>query len=127
MENVLENGTEILLFRTVNGKEVPNIYTFMRGIIISSESKEYNALHGSPLVEQIYKIQCEDGHVYTAQYRNTVNGYCIRTLEDYSRYIKESIKEHTEKLSILEKDIDKLNNIYYNLEQLIENDKTIRR
>ena len=123
MDNVLEKGTEVLLFRKFNGKEVPNIFTFMRGIIINSESKEYDALHGSPLVEQIYTIQGENGRVYNAIYGNTVNGYCIRTLEDYSHYIK----ERTEYLNILEKDINKLNNLYYNLEQLIENDKTIRR
>ena len=124
---MLENGTKILLFRKVNGKEVPNIFTFMRGIIINSESKEYDAMHGSPLIKQIYTIQGEDGYVYSAQYGNTVNGFCIRTLEDYSHYIKEIIKKRTKQLNILEEDINKLNNLYYNVEELIENDKTTKR
>ena len=122
MDKILENGTNVLLFRKINGKEVPNIFTYLRGTIIKSEQKEYDSMHGSKLVKQIYTIQCENGAIYDAVYGNAVNDYCIRTTEDYIEYIRNILLSNMNTINILNDYNDKLENLINSLS--LENIKT---
>ena len=127
MENIIENGTNILVFKKINGIEVPNKFTLVKGTIINSEQKEYECMNGSPLVKQIYTVQGENGEIYKASYGDTVDGYYIRTIEDYSKYIRLLIKEKIKKLRELTDETEQLNNLQHSLEQLIEKDKLFTR
>ena len=120
MEKIIENGTEVLLFQNGDEVQIPKNYSFIRGIVINSEQKEYDCMHGSPLIKQIYTVQDENGKIYYPVYKNAVNGFYIRTIEEELNYVREIIPKEIQKLKKLEEEIDLLNKLDQYLEQKLE-------
>jgi len=114
MNNVLENGTEVLIFKNFKAytSEQDEI-NFITGIIVSSKESEDLSYHGSPYYEQIYEVLGKDGKRYIGTYNFGVSGsYVFRTREDHIKRLKALIDiNNKEILKIKSKSLEYENQI----------------
>ncbi len=95
MKEIIPNGTNVLIFPKNDNEELK----FIKGVIISSSTSCDLAYHGSSWYEQIYKVQGEDGRIYTGTYGSAIIGdFYIRTFTDYLKHIIFLIKRNREKI-----------------------------
>lgn len=124
MEEIIPNGTEVIVFfypsndSTSTRLESPRTF---KGRIISSRESEDLSYHGSAWYEQIYIIEDENGKRYEATYGSAyVSNFFIRTIEHYKKIIELTIQSYDEKIAGMNKRKESLTAL---LEELSNSDE----
>ena len=116
MKEIIPNGTNVLIFNKVDSQGINDETKFIKGVIIDSRESQDLAYHGSSWYEQIYKVQGEDGKIYTGTYGSAfVGDFYIRTLSDYLKRIRFLIEDNHKKINDLNTKNAILNNILLSL------------
>ena len=112
MEEIIPNGTEVLIFRYIREwKTKQDDEHFIMGIIQSSNESDDLSHHGSSYYEQIYKVLGVDGKKYIGTYGHGLTGnYIFRTREDYIRVLKNKIKNNNEEILKIQSKNDEYEN-----------------
>lgn len=118
MEKMLENGTEVLIFKYISGWGLnQDIKHYIRGTIIKSEMSKDLSHHGSPWNVINYTVLGEDEIEYFGNYGNhTLGDSFFMTDEDYICYLNRKIELNKEKIIEIENENSEL-------EELIKNAK----
>lgn len=126
MNEIILNGTEVLIFRDMRKyQEKLDDTNFIKGTIISSKESCDLSHHGSSWYEQIYTILGEDDKQYIATYKDAyVTDFFIRTIDDHIKCISSSIKNNIEQIESLE---NKNKNLYNVLEHLNQEKSNLSR
>lgn len=125
MENeIIENGTEILIFKYVPEKKINQDYEhFIRGKIIESEILSEVSYNTYPWYVPRYTLLGEDGIIYYGSYKYPSFGDSFfMTEEDYVLFLKNKVSLNNEKISRLED----ANERYVDILSSLENDKKTR-
>ena len=119
MEKIIENGTEVLIFKYTSGCGLnQDMKHYIRGTIIKSVMSEDLSYHGSPWNVINYTVLGEDEIEYFGNYGNhTLGNSFFMTEEDYICYLNRKIKHNKEKIIEIENENSEL-------EELIKNTKT---
>lgn len=123
MDNIIPNGTEVLVFPYIDLQyEKNNNYNFKKGIIITSNNSEDLSYHGTPWHKRIYYIKTEDGKELVAVYGHPskiTNNY-IRTKNDHIDNLMNQVLKNQNKVLELLDENEKIQNT---ITSLIENSK----
>lgn len=123
MDNILPNGTEVLVFPYIDPQyENKNNYNFKKGIIITSTNSEDLSYHGTSWYKRIYYIKTEDNKDIIAVYGHPsqiTNNY-IRTKNDHIDHLmNQALKNQNKVLELL----DENEKIQSTITSLIESPK----
>ena len=108
MEDLVKNKTEVLVFKYVDGRG-PNqdMIHYTKGKVVGSELSHDLSIHGSCHYETIYTVLGEDGKNYRGTYRTAwIGDHFILTVNDYIKYLEQSISLNNEKIAVMEKKND---------------------
>ena len=122
MEKMLENGTEVLIFKYISGWGLnQDIKHYIRGTIIKSEMSKDLSHHGSPWNVINYTVLGEDEIEYFGNYgHHTLGSSFFMTEEDYVCYLNRKIELNNEKIIEIENENNEL-------EELIKNVKVRKK
>ena len=106
-EEVFEDGTEVLVFRYVQGWREQNMDNFVKGRIIKGELSGDLSYHGSPWHVMNYTVLGEDGEKYFGNMRyHTVGDHYFMTREMYIGYLNHKIRNTELRIDVLNGEID---------------------
>ena len=115
MNNILENGTQVLLFNQ-NEYDTNNLLNFIKVIIIDYD-----------INNQLYIVKDQNNNIYKALYGNCINGFFIRTIKDHLNQVKITILNNKQIISNLNHYNLKLYNLEQSLQEDLKTDKIIKR
>ena len=117
MEQILENGTEVLIFKYIPGLGLEqDMKQYIKGTIIKSEMSEDLSYHGSPWYVTNYTVLGEDGMEYFGNYGNCVIGSSyFMTEEDYISYLIRKIELNNAIITEIENENEELEEIITNI------------
>ena len=101
MNDIINNGEEVLIFRGGEGYLNQDSIKYIRGTIISSYESDDLSYHGSSWYLQLYKVLGEDGKTYICTYGTYykfVASYFIKTYSDYLKYLDYIIDNNNSKI-----------------------------
>lgn len=104
-DEILENGTKVLIFEDGNAKGPLKIDgKYILGTVQSSKESDDLSYHGSCRFEQIYTVLGSDKKLYYGTYKHATYGcgrYYFRTLELQREYIQAYVDGANEKIEEL--------------------------
>lgn len=113
MENIIQNGEEVLVFHTTKDLHYRGITEtkFIKGVVVSSRDSEDLNYHGSEHNTRIYTIIDEDGRNYEATHNNAYIGpFYIRTVEEQISILRGTIANNYAKMRILSEENETISN-----------------
>ena len=98
-EKIFANGTEVLIFKYMEGWKEQDTKHFIKGKIISSELSDDISYHGSPWCVINYNVLGEDGNEYFGNMgHHYLGGSFFMTREMYINHLNNKIANNKNKI-----------------------------
>ena len=97
MNNIMPNGTEVLIFKNTDNKNQE--MNFIKGMVIGSYEENEKIDSENTITIRHYNVYGEDGEEYNAtkNYAHKGNFY-IRTIDEYIEYLRNTLFNNNKKI-----------------------------
>lgn len=102
MNNIMPNGTEVLLFKNTTNDIHQDSKRFIKGMVIGSYEEKEELGEDNSLYHQVYVIIGEDGEEYraTAGYAH-IGYFFVKTVEEHIEYLANELYNNNYKIEEL--------------------------